>query len=95
MVYHFPFVDPAWYFSQSHVIFLAIWFHFSTRVCWFASAINVRGFARLQSQSSFLSIDMSYRYNYLKFDLISKIFLKKSYFHLTFNFPFHLHISEG
>jgi len=49
MVYHFPFLDLGWYFNQSHVTFLAIWFYFRTRVRWFAPAINVRGFARLQS----------------------------------------------
>jgi len=49
MVYHFPFLDPGWYFNQSHVTFLTIWFYFRTRVCWFAPTINACGFVRLQS----------------------------------------------
>jgi len=43
MVYHFPFLDPGWYFNQSHVTFLTIWIHFRTRVRWFAPRLMHMG----------------------------------------------------
>jgi len=43
MVYHFPFLDPGWYFNQSHVTFLTIWIHFRTLVRWFAPRLMHMG----------------------------------------------------